>query len=390
MISISNVQIAGLRLDRLAAVIMAITVMTVSAAAQDSEKTSVTVTGQGSSPHAAKMDALRAALEQGAGVEISSRSRTENFELIRDTILSRADGLVSSYEVLDSGTGAGGTFYCKISAVVSRSAVASEWGEVQNVLSQIGQPKIMVYITETIDGQTDTSSILESKIEERLVESGFDVYDSTHLDEVRRREADHAAKKGNDAKMAAIAKGFGAQIFIMGHANANRAETTSPHGVNLVMYNCDVLAKVFYTDTGKLLASESLPNVRGGARGFTDYSRQAGKMAIHNAAEPLIDNTYETVMKSWATQISAGGEIRFEISDLPSASQAFKLKKKAEAIPNVVNVHLDYHDGFAVYRIKGKMTAEDMMEYLTDEEWDALVEVEDFSLNRIQAKWTGD
>ena len=372
---------------RPAALTLTLLAITGSGVAQEAEKTTVTVTGQGTTPHAAKMDALRVALEQGAGVEISSRSQTENFELIRDTIFSRADGLVSSYRVIDSGSGAGGSFYCKITAVVSRSAIASEWGEVQSILSQIGQPKIMVYITETIDGQTDTSSILESKIEERLVETGFDVYDSTHLDEIGRREADHAAKTGDDAKMTAIAKGFGAHIFGMGNANANRAESTSPHGVNLVMYNCDVLAKVFYTDTGKLLASESLPNTRGGARGFTDFSRQAGKMAIHNAAAPLIDNIYETVMKSWATQISAGGEIRLEISKLPSASQAFKLKKRVEAIPNVVTVHLDFHDGFAVYRVKGKMTAEDMMEYLTDEEWEALIEVEDFSLNRIQAKW---
>ena len=74
----------------------------------------------------------------------------------------------------------------------------------------------------------------------------------------------------------------------MGHANANKAENTNPYGVNLVMYNCDVQAKVFYTDTGKLLASESLPVTRGGARGYTTFSRQAGKMAIFNAAAPLI------------------------------------------------------------------------------------------------------
>jgi len=353
----------------------------------EAEKTTVTVTGEGLNPQAAKMDALRRALEQGAGLWLASQSETENFELIRDTIFTKAEGIVSSYSILESGEGAGGTFYCKITAVVSGDAVAHEWGEVQNVLAQIGRPRIMVYITETVDGQTDTSSILESKIEERLVKLGFDVYDNAHLDAVRRREADHAAKSGDDAKMASIAKGFGAQIFVMGHANGNRAENTAPHGVNLVMYNCDVLAKVFYTDSGKLLASESLPNTRGGARGFTEYSRQAAKMAIDNAAAPLIDKVYETIMKSWATQISSGGELTIEISGFANASQAFKLKKDFAAIPNVVSVDgPEYTDGVGVFRIKAKMTAQELMDHLVEGEWDRLLEVKDVTLSRIQAK----
>ena len=355
--------------------------------AGDTEPTSVTVTGEGLNAHAALMDALRTALEQGAGVQIASYSQTENFELIRDTIFSRAEGLVSSYHVLEKGPAAGGVFYCKISARVSRDAVARAWGEVQNVLSQIGRPRIMVYIAETVDSQSDTSSILESKIEERLVKLGFDVYDSTHLDALRSKEVAHAAKVGDEAKMASLAKGFGAQIFIMGSAGANRAEKTSPRGVNRVMYNCDVQAKVFYTDTGKLLASESLPSTRGGARGFSDFSRQAGKMAIHNAAGPLIDAIYETVMKSWATQISSGSDIRLEISGFKSVSGAYELKGRIKGIPGVVSVHgPEYADGLAIYRVKAKMTAQDMMEHLIGDEWSRLIEVFAVSLNRIQAK----
>ncbi len=352
--------------------------------------TIVTVTGNGITSDAALKDALRKALEKGAGLEIASFSKVENFELVRDTIFSRSDGLVSEYTVLDEGEGANNVYYCKIRAQVSKSAIARAWGEVQHVLSLIGRPKVMVYITEKIDHELDDNSILESKIEERLIKSGFDVYDSSQLNAIAAKEAAYAVETGNKEKMRALAKGFGTQIFVMGHANANKAENTSPHGVNLVMYNCDVQAKVFYTDTGKLLASESLPVTRGGARGYTTFSRQAGKMAIFNAAAPLIDNVYNTVMKSWATQISFGSEIRIDVEGFGNAAEAFKLRKRFKAIRGVEAVNgPKYTEGTGVYRIRAIFTAEDMMEYLAQDDWSSVLEVFDVSLNRIQAKWIG-
>lgn len=106
----------------------------------------VTVTGEALSEDAARRDALRKALERGGRNEISSRSHVENFTLIRDTIYAKADGIVTDYQVLEQGNAVGGTQYCKIRAEVSKSAVASTWGEVQNVLDQTGRPGIAVCI----------------------------------------------------------------------------------------------------------------------------------------------------------------------------------------------------------------------------------------------------
>ncbi|HUU84498.1 MAG TPA: hypothetical protein VM243_13440, partial [Phycisphaerae bacterium] len=149
----------------------------------------VEVTGQGVSKDAAKTDALRRALEQGGQQEISSYSQVENFELIRDSIYSRAEGIVTDYQILQEGPGAGGVYFCKIKAKVSKTAIASSWGEVQNVLDQIGRPGIMVMIAEHIDDVMDDSSILESKIEERLLKSGFDVYCGAQVREIAKRES---------------------------------------------------------------------------------------------------------------------------------------------------------------------------------------------------------
>ena len=98
--------------------------------------------------------------------------------------------------------------------------------------------------------------------------------------------------------------------------------------------------------------------------------------------------TASTVMLNWATQISAGGEIRLEISGL-KAGPAIKLKKKLAAIPGVEKVNYRMTKGIANYRIVATMTAETFSEYLVEGEWESLIEIEDVKLNRIQAKAIG-
>lgn len=365
--------------------------LTVQAAAQNADVVDVPpVTGEGLSEDSAKNDALRKALEQGGGVEISSHSHAENFELIRDTIYARADGIITDYKILEKGDAAGGVKYCKIKAKVSKSAIASTWGEVQNVLDQVGRPVIAVLILERIDGEIQDSSILEAQIEKRLLDAGFELKSRSHMDAVASKEMADAAVESNVAKMQAIAKDFGAHIFITGTAQANHAEVKELAGTPTVLYNGDAAIKMYYTDTAGLLASESLANWRGGARGYNAYSPQAGKKALENAGQELVERCYLTVMKKWATQISAGGELTLEVEGM-SLADALKLKKKIQDISadKIKNVNHSLTKGIVTFRIKAQMTAEELAEHLTGAEFEKIIEIVDLKTNRIQAKKVG-
>ncbi len=350
----------------------------------------VTVTGEGVSADGAKNDALRKALEQGGGVEISSRSQVENFELIRDTVYARADGVVSDYKILEQGNAAGGVMYCKIKAKVNKSAIATTWGEVQNVLDQVGRPGVAIYIKERIDGILQDSSILESQLENKLLAAGFNVYAGQQLRSIAGKESADAAAEDNIAKIQAIAKDYGTQIFITGTAQANAAGVKNVAGTEIALYNGDAAIKMFYTDTAQLLASESLPNWRGGARGFHTISPQAGKKALSGAGEELMTTCYKNVMKRWATQISAGGEITLEVEGL-KITDAIKIKKAIKAIDRdrIKNVKQSLTKGIGTIRIKAKMTAEELTEYLVEEPFASMFEIVDVKTNRIQAKKIG-
>lgn len=348
----------------------------------------VTETGQGITRDLALRDAMRRALEAGAGVELFNESRTENFELVRDTIFTRADGLVRDREILEEGEGAGGIYYVKIRALVSKDRIAREWGEVQNLLHQRGNPKIAVFVAETIDGALSTSSILESRFEKKLISVGFKVYAKDGLDEIKRRQVNDASRKGNNSKAQALAKQFGASIYVVGYSNANQAEFKLIQGVPISFYNCDVQAKIYYTDTAKLLASAPIPVVRGGARGENRFSPQAGKKAIDNAAEPLVTELYDMVMKSWSSEITFGGQIELVVKGI-SAGGSLRLKLKLADIPGIKTVNVQRGEDMATFDMRATITGEDLGMHLVQGDWPTSIAIEDFSLNKVEAKWIG-
>ena len=363
-------------------------------AASDEPKT-VTVTAEGYNRDDAVKRALRMALEQGAGVQIAAYSQVENYMLLRDTIYSRAAGIVSDYRVLEEKPGPGGTAIVTIEATVRPDAVAATWGEVQNVLDQIGRPRIMVWIDEHIDGDLQKDSIDAARIEELFTKAGFDLVARNAVDDIRHRAAAEARQEANAAKLAQLAKDMGAHIFIRGSANANRAGIENLYNIPAAFYNCDVQARVYYADTGKLIASESLPQTRAGVRSRKEFSPQAARSALVKATFPETDNPalrpplanriYEAVMEQWSTQITAGGEIELEVQGLDFKGYV-GLKKALADVSNVKRVDGDFTKGIATFRIRADLAADTLAEQLTKSPFEQWLEVTDLKLNRIQAK----
>jgi hypothetical protein len=358
------------------------------AAAKAEDVVEVEAEGEGIDKEQALKAALRAALEKGGKQEIFSDSKVENYQLMHDTILSRAQGIVTDYKVIEEKKVAGGTYKIRIKALVSKSVLKESWGAIQNVLNQIGRPKIMVWIVERIDGKTEDQSILETKIEERLLKSGFDLVARTAVEANKKKEMDDAAATNDVAKAQAIAKDQDANIFILGTANANQAGLEELYGAPVAFYNCDAQIKVYYTDSAKVLASKGLPNTRGGARGRKEFSPQAGKMALDFAGQNIVEELYAQIMEQWATQISAGGELILEVSGV-NFKGANDLKKAIAALEGINSVNMKFTKNVATYSINAKMGGQDLAEKLTEGDFEKMIEVQDLKLNRIQAKAKG-
>jgi hypothetical protein len=341
--------------------------------------------GEGTSEEQAVRVALRYALEKAGKNEIFAESHVQDFVLMHDTIISRAEGIVTDYKIVNRRAGVGGTVKVQIKARVSKQTLVESWGAIQNVLHQVGRPKIMVAIAERIDGNPEEQSILETEIEKRLNKSGFDLVEKSGAAASREKELEEAASDKNVEKAKAIAKESDAHIFIVGTANANQAGLEAPYSVPIAFYNCDVQLKAYYADTGKLLASEGIPVTRGGARGRKEFSPQAGKMALSIAGQQVVEALCQQVMAQWSTQISAGGELVLEVQGMKFKA-ANDLKRSLQEIEGINAVNMNFARQVATYRVNARMSAQDLAERLSAGEFENLLEVSDLKLNRIQAK----
>lgn len=355
---------------------------------------SVRVTAEGYNRDDALKQALRKALEQGAGVQIAAYSDVQNFALIRDTIYSRAAGVVSDYRIVSEREIANGLIEITIEAAVRPSAVAQTWGEVQNVLDQLGRPRIMVWIDETIDGERQEDSIVERRIEQMLLKAGFDLVDRKAVAEIKTREADDARDLGDAAKLARLAKDSGAHLLIRGSADADRAGLRRVYGVPAAFYNCSVRARIYATDTGRLLVSESIPTRERGVRSHSEFSPQAARSALVAATFPDSDarreatlsaKLFESIMEQWSTLLTAGGDVELEVERIDFRTFV-DLRDALRGLEGVRSVDGDFTSGAGVFRIKSQISAQTLAERLLAKPFADWLEVLDLKPNRIQAK----
>lgn len=355
----------------------------------------ITVSANGVNREDALRRALRAALEQGAGVEIASHSQSRNFNLIRETVYGRASGVITEYRVLEEQPAPGNAVTVKVEATVRAESIARTWGEVQNLLEQLGRPKIMVLIDESIDEQHQPDSVVASKIEELFLKSGFDLVSRSGANAALQREIADAARSGDGARSAALAKENGAHILIRGTANSNRAGLQDIYGVPAAFYNCDVQVQVYYADTGRLLASESMPITRMGVRSRHEFSPQAARAALVQATFPEKDNpalptplamrVYDAVMEAWSTQLTAGGDVEVDIDGLDYKSFT-NLRRSLSEIADVKSVDAEFSKSVGQFRMKTTLTAAALAERLTRPPFDAWLEVTEQKQSRVSAK----
>lgn len=364
--------------------------------APSDEPRTVRVSAEGFNRDDALRQALRKAVEQGAGALIASFSQGENFVLVRDTIYSRCAGLVQSYRILEEKPGAGGTHHVTLEAVVRPSTIAAAWAEVQNVLDQLGRPRILVWIDERIDGEPQPDSIVAARIEELLVKRGFDLVSRQGLADLRQRERADAADEKSAAKLARLAKDAGAHLLIRGAASADRAGIERPYDVPIAMYNCDVQARVYATDTARLLASESLPVTRAGARSNNEFSPQAARAALARATLPdeppekrppgLAERLVDSVLEQWSVQLTGGGDIEIEIDGLDFRGYSTLRRTLAELDPaRIRSVDGDFSRGAALLRLKTTLSSQVLAERLLEKPFEG-IEITDVKPGRIQGR----
>ena len=339
----------------------------------------VTVTGMGASKVEAENDAKRKAVEAGAGSFIYSHSQMQDFVLAKDTVIARSAGFVQAFKPLSERTTEDGLVEIKGVATVSIKGIEDTWGVVTDLLQQVGHPKIMVYLGEKIDKVPQEDSTVQTRIEKLLLESGFALVNRNQLQAIDRKDLDAAIAEDKPDKIQAIAKRFGAQIFITGSTNSSLTQNKVAMGVPISVYGADGDIKCYQSDTANLIASQN-----GNAQGADRTQRVAAKKALEALGDDLGPKVQALILQKWMDALAGRGEVQLHVEGVTFA-QYTKLKKALGELKNVKSVNTTFSNGIAECRIQSDVNAEGLAEKMVEAMPD--LDITDVTQNVIKAKF---
>ena len=340
----------------------------------------VTAPGMGMDKEEAILDAKRKAIEYGAGAEIFSHTEVKDFTLTKDTVIARAAGFVQSFEVLGTPkTADDGVVSLKIKAVVSIKGIEDTWGVVQNFLKTLGRPKIMVFLKEKVDNKIADDSTVQTKIENLLLKSGFVLVDSKQLKEIDRKDLAASVAEDKPDRAQAVAKRFGAQLFIFGSVDSEYGGSSAPGGVLIHKYGAKGNVRCFRSDTAQLMSSQN-------ANEFSaDRMRNvAGDKALAALGDKIGPMVQSDVLRFWLDVTTGGGEVQLKVDGL-SFKQNVDLKKALAAVKDVKEVSGEFANNTVDLKIQTTLTAEKLAEKLIEAVPE--LDITDVSANVIKGKY---
>jgi hypothetical protein len=127
----------------------------------------------------AKEKAIREAVQQVAGVMVSSETLTKNSQLVSDRIYAHSSGYVRNVRVL-SQKEEKGVAQVKIRAEIGTAALDKDLRAVQALINRLGNPKLVILTQEhAIDakGVTTSSGVLSGVLTEGFKKDGWTLID---------------------------------------------------------------------------------------------------------------------------------------------------------------------------------------------------------------------
>lgn len=276
----------------------------------DHNITEVEVSGVGADRDAAISDAQRNAISTAIGTYLVSEQEIQNYMTVKDQILSKSEGFVKSYNVVDQFKETDGSWVVKIKAAVTKDILLDDLEALGILLAQIGNPSMVVfYQPKGIPYDKRYTEQAINQINQYFTVNRYNVYD---LDQLNAMIEDDMSMKqvalNEDVDMAELlAKKLKADIYVtvaivledLGNGK-KKAKST---------------AKIFNASTAKLLGVQN---------GYSDEiwgNNTAYDANIDQSIKKLMPLIMNQVKGYWKEQIDKGKQYVLMFSGLPEGRE---------------------------------------------------------------------
>jgi len=118
----------------------------------------VVAEGVGDNFSQAVKNALKHAVEQAIGVDVATTTVVGNFEMLRDDIMTHAQGYVTDYDIVTEGTDARGAYVVKLRANVNAGRIRDHVEALDILMKLAGHPRVAVLALD--DGLESVSPVM--------------------------------------------------------------------------------------------------------------------------------------------------------------------------------------------------------------------------------------
>ncbi len=325
----------------------------------------------------ARQSALRAAVEQAAGVRIDADTVVVNNQLVRDQVFANTSGYVKSFEVLSKQSDKG-VVKVKVKAQVITDALDKDIAAARDLVKRVGRPRLVIVIQEqTIPLKEKVlvnSESMATVLTEVLKADGWDIKDAQAMN--RKLKLEGAATLGaTDLKeIADLSKAdyvlygkavlrhqdFGAGYFAGTDAKGGQAlfPLTGEYDLALAATDSeDQLLKV----NGKLGMDKGL--LRGAKVELTDSYERTAFDLIKAKKDDIAGPVRRAILEHLREQAMNGKKIALRVTGLESFGAVKDFKKAIETIKGTKEATQDgFANGQADFRVTFLGSTQDFAE----------------------------
>lgn len=251
-------------------------------------------------------DAKRVAVQEVLGSVVSARSDVKNFQLVKQTVTSKSEGMIETFEILSATAVSDAEYQVKIKAKVSMALINQT---IEEVVSSQGKPRMMVIIEEKFNGAADDHKVAQTELEAQFIAAGFPFVDRATVEKIvkknRRKISD--ALGGNNSAARELGVDAGAEIILVGSSRVKEAGKIS--GSQLISVQADLNVRVIDINTGKILTADqqhgAYPHIN---------AESGGVQAVKKAVTPLREKLVSDIVSLW--DINRGNTIALLVTGL--------------------------------------------------------------------------
>lgn len=276
--------------------------------------------------------AQRSAVEQVVGVFIHSRTETENFVLKKDKIMSRTQGYITQFDVLQERK-TENLYSVTIKAVVSLDKIKNDLLAMKILLDSMERPNVMVLIEEEYIGMDNMGArFAETEIYSLLAAKGFDLVDEAQLEKIRALAQTRQALAGNIAAAKSLGLHSGVQYLILGKAVVQDIGEAYP-GSGMRSLQASLQVRVIQVQTGLVLGSV----VKNGVVPHISPLMGATRALRISAGKAVNEYLVDVITNSFQEYLNNGAPIKLHITGVKAFQQYQLTTSTIETLDRVVS-----------------------------------------------------